>query len=141
MLSRAARLHEIGLAIAHSQYHKHSAYLVKNLYMPGFSQGEQLLMSTLIRGHRRKFPENIIKALPESQVQPIWLLCMILRLSVLLHRSRSPIPLPEISLKMTDRKVNLTFPAGWLEDHPLTNADLEQEEQYLKAVNCKLNYT
>ena len=140
ILSRAARLHEIGLAIAHNQYHKHGAYLTKNLYMPGFSQGEQLLLSALIQGHRRKFPENIIKALPKSQVQPIWLLCIILRLSTLLHRSRSSEPLPEIHLSMTDRKVNLSFPTDWLEEHPLTNADLAQEKQYLKAVDCKLSY-
>jgi exopolyphosphatase / guanosine-5'-triphosphate,3'-diphosphate pyrophosphatase len=141
MLSRAARLHEIGLAIAHGQYHKHSAYLAKNMYMPGFSLGEQLLLSVLIRGHRRKFPENIIKALPKSQVQPIWLLCILLRLSALLHRSRSTAPLPEINLKMTDHKVGLSFSAGWLGDHPLTNVDLEQEKQYLKAVGCRLSYS
>jgi exopolyphosphatase / guanosine-5'-triphosphate,3'-diphosphate pyrophosphatase len=141
MLSRAARLHEIGLAIAHGQYHKHSAYLAKNMYMPGFSLGEQLLLSVLIQGHRRKFPENIIKALPKSQVQPIWLLCILLRLSTLLHRSRSTAPLPEINLKMTDHKVSLSFSAGWLGDHPLTNADLEQEKQYLKAVGCRLSYS
>lgn len=141
MLSRAARLHEIGLAISHSQYHKHSAYLAKNMYMPGFSQGEQLLLSALIQGHRRKFPENIIKALPKSHVQPIWLLCILLRLSALLHRSRSTAPLPEINLTMTDSKIVLSFPSDWLNDHPLTLADLGQEKQYLKAVGCKLNYS
>ncbi|MBA2483598.1 MAG: exopolyphosphatase [Nitrosomonas sp.] len=140
LLSRAARLHEIGLTIAHNQYHKHGAYLAKNLYMPGFSQGEQLLLSALIQGHRRRFPENVIKALPKPEIQQIWLLCIILRLSVLLHRSRSSNPLPEIHLILTDCEVNLLFPTGWLDENPLTNADLAQEKQYLKSVNCKLTY-
>lgn len=140
LLSRAARLHEIGLTIAHSQYHKHGAYLAKNLYMPGFSQGEQLLLSALIQGHRRRFPENVIKALPKPVIQQVWLLCIILRLSALLHRSRSSNPLPEIHLILTDCEVKLLFPTGWLDEHPLTDADLEQEKQYLKSVNCKLTY-
>lgn len=140
LLSRAARLHEIGLTIAHNQYHKHGAYLAKNLYMPGFSQSEQLLLSALIQGHRRKFPENVIKALPKPQIQPIWLLCIILRLSALLHRSRSSNPLPDIHLIMNDLEVKLSFPKDWLAEHPLTNADLTQEKQYLKAINCKLIY-
>jgi exopolyphosphatase/guanosine-5'-triphosphate,3'-diphosphate pyrophosphatase len=50
----AARLHEIGLSISHSHYQKHGAYLIDNLDMPGFSQGEQALLAALIRGHRRK---------------------------------------------------------------------------------------
>lgn len=141
MLSRAAKLHEIGLAIAHSQYHKHSAYLAKNMYMPGFSQGEQLLLSVLIRGHRRKFPENIIKALPRPHVQPIWLLCILLRLSALLHRSRTTASLPDISLSLNDSKAVMSFPASWLNDHPLTFADLEQEKLYLKAVGCNLKFS
>ncbi len=141
MISRAAKLHEIGLAIAHSQYHKHSAYLAKNMYMPGFSQGEQLLLAALIQGHRRKFPENIIKALPKSHVQPVWLLCILLRLSALLHRSRLTTALPDINLALTDSKVVISFPTNWLDEHPLTFADLEQEKQYLKTVGCNLKFS
>ena len=38
MLSRAARLHEVGLAIAHSGYHVHGAYILENSDIAGFSQ-------------------------------------------------------------------------------------------------------
>ncbi|MEO6697727.1 MAG: exopolyphosphatase, partial [Gammaproteobacteria bacterium] len=44
MLGWSARLHEIGLAVSHSQYHKHGAYLVEHSDMPGFSRQEQQLL-------------------------------------------------------------------------------------------------
>jgi exopolyphosphatase/guanosine-5'-triphosphate,3'-diphosphate pyrophosphatase len=53
LLSWAARLHEIGLSISWSGYHKHGAYLVSNSDMPGFSRQEQALLAALILGHRR----------------------------------------------------------------------------------------
>jgi exopolyphosphatase/guanosine-5'-triphosphate,3'-diphosphate pyrophosphatase len=36
-----ARLHEIGISIAQGAYHKHSAYILANADMPGFSRQEQ----------------------------------------------------------------------------------------------------
>jgi len=38
-LSWAARLHEIGLDIAHSKYHEHGAYLLRNADLPGLHGG------------------------------------------------------------------------------------------------------
>jgi len=52
-LEWAAELHEIGLEIAHSQYHKHSAYIIENGDLAGFSKQDQLLLSKLVRSHRR----------------------------------------------------------------------------------------
>ncbi|MDH5343142.1 MAG: exopolyphosphatase, partial [Betaproteobacteria bacterium] len=40
-LGWAARLHEIGIPVAYSGYHKHSAYILSNADMPGFSREEQ----------------------------------------------------------------------------------------------------
>ena len=39
-LAWAAKLHEIGISVAYSGYHKHSAYIVQNADMPGFSKME-----------------------------------------------------------------------------------------------------
>ena len=55
LLAWAARLHEIGLAVAHSSFHKHGAYLVANSDLSGFSRQQQLVLAALIRGHRRRF--------------------------------------------------------------------------------------
>ncbi len=134
----AARLHEIGIAICYSQYHKHGYYLLSNLDMPGFSRYEQQLLATVVRGHRRKFPRAEIDLMPKSYRSTAEQLCILLRLSVVLHRAQSDIDLPDIKLKVDQKKIKLTFPEGWLEEHPLTRADLEQESEYLEAAGFGL---
>ncbi len=64
---------------------------------------------------------------------------MLLRLAVLLHRGRSPQPLPEVKLSVKGRTVNLELPQRWMKDHPLTLEDLEQERVYLKEAGFRLN--
>ena len=138
VLRWASALHEIGSAIAHSQYHKHGSYLLAHPDMPGFSRGEQRQLAVLVRGHRRKFPCDQFDTLPEPPRKRIELLCILLRLSVVLHRRRSEIQLPNIGIKVEDERIRLRFPNGWLEEHQLTTADLEQEIIYLKAADYKL---
>ena len=134
----AARLHEIGTAIAYNQYHKHGYYLLSNLDMPGFSRHDQQLLATVVRGHRRKFPHLEMDLLPKRHRSFAERLCILLRLSVVIHRSQSEEEFPEIKLKTENKKIKLTFPEGWLEEHPLTKADLEQESDYLEAAGFHL---
>jgi exopolyphosphatase/guanosine-5'-triphosphate,3'-diphosphate pyrophosphatase len=42
---------------------------------------------------------------------------------------------------MNKNHIQLTFPAGWLEEHPLTIADLEQESSYLEPADINLSFT
>ena len=140
ILSWAAQLHEIGRDIAHSQYHKHGAYILSNADMPGFSRQEQQVMSVLVRAHRRKLPASEIKALPESWHKLLHRLIILLRLAVLLHRNRSDAPLPEIKLLVKKRNLTLLFPTGWLTDNTLTQADLEQEAGYLDKAGFTLEF-
>lgn len=137
-LSWAARLHEIGLAIAHNQYHKHGAYLARFSDLAGFSRTEQALLALLIRAHRRKFPVKEFAALPRGPAKRARCLAVLLRLAVLLHRSRTDAALPEMKLRAQKRGVRLSFPRGWLEEHPLTREDLEQENRYLRAARMRL---
>ncbi|MEM7355707.1 MAG: Ppx/GppA phosphatase family protein [Acidobacteriota bacterium] len=137
-LSWSASLHEIGLGIAHGGFHKHSAYLVDNSDMPGFSVQDQKILSLLVRGVRRKFPKALFAELPAGAAQTALRLCLLLRLACLLNRSRSQRTLPELTLAVSKRKLILTFPDGWLARHPLTEADLEQEKIYLKTAGIKL---
>jgi exopolyphosphatase/guanosine-5'-triphosphate,3'-diphosphate pyrophosphatase len=138
LLGWAACLHEIGLSISHSQYHKHSAYLLNNLDMPGFSRGEQQRMAFLVRAHRRKFPLAELQALPDDDEQPVRRLCVLLRLAVLLHRARSTAEMPRIEVDVDGDALKLRFPENWLQAYPLTAADLELEADYLKAAGFKL---
>ncbi len=140
LLEWAARLHEIGLAVAHSGYHKHGAYLLEFSDMPGFSRQEQKALAVLVRSHRRKFSTAVFRILPETQRERLMRLAILLRLAVLLHRSRADIPLPPFHLEVDGKSINLRFPAGWLELHPLTQADLAQEAEMLKEGKFKLMF-
>jgi exopolyphosphatase/guanosine-5'-triphosphate,3'-diphosphate pyrophosphatase len=137
-LEWAAWLHELGLAIAHSQYHKHGAYVLEYSDLPGFSRSEQLLLAALVRGHRRKFPLTVFENLPKKLIVPAQRLCILLRLAVLLHRGHRRQELPAVVLKVKKHVLKLTFAAGWLDENPLTRADLEAEAQYLKKAEYRL---
>lgn len=138
VLGWAARLHEIGLDISHSHYHKHGAYLLENSDMPGFPREEQRLLATLVGAHRRKLNLQVLEDLVPPWHLKAELLIVLLRLAVLLNRGRSKAPLPEIKLAARMRMLELKFPTRWLEDHPLTRTDLEQEMEWLKAAGFKL---
>jgi len=137
-LKWAARLHEIGLDVSHSGYHRHGAYLLENADMPGFPREEQRLLARLVGAHRRKLALDGIEELVPPWDRCAVYLILLLRLAVLLHRGRSATALPEIELSVTPRSVEMRFPARWLKDHPLTSADLQQEVEYLRACGYRL---
>ncbi len=136
----AAGLHELGLVIAHSQYHKHGAYLVQHSDLAGFSMRDQALLAVLVRGHRGKFPREEIAALPKPLQEPTRRLTMLLRLAVLLRRDRADGPVPELRAKVAGNELKLKFPAGWLDARPLTRADLLQERKNLATIDIKLTF-
>jgi exopolyphosphatase/guanosine-5'-triphosphate,3'-diphosphate pyrophosphatase len=138
VLRWAARLHEVGLDIAHSHYHRHGAYLLQHADMPGFPREEQRLLAALVGGHRRKHNREVLEDLVPPWHLKAEFLIVLLRLAVLLHRGRGPRALPEIDLQARGRSLEVTFPKGWLAEHPLTAADLEQETDYLRATGFRL---
>jgi exopolyphosphatase/guanosine-5'-triphosphate,3'-diphosphate pyrophosphatase len=139
VLRWAARLHETGLDIAHSKYHRHSAYLLEHADMPGFPREEQLLLSALVGGHRRQLSFEALEDLVPPWDRHAEFLTVLLRLAVLLHRGRSPQPLPDVRLHVKGRNVSLELPQSWVKEHPLTLEDLEQERAYLKDAGFRLN--
>jgi exopolyphosphatase / guanosine-5'-triphosphate,3'-diphosphate pyrophosphatase len=138
MLRWAARTHEIGLMIAHGQYHKHGAYVVDNADLAGFSRNEQQVLAALIRGHRRKFPIAAFQQLGGDNREATQRLCVLLRLAVLMQRSRENILPGDFALHAEGNRVVLQLPRAWTETHPLTWADLELEQHYLKAADVEL---
>jgi exopolyphosphatase/guanosine-5'-triphosphate,3'-diphosphate pyrophosphatase len=137
-LKWAARLHEIGLDVSHSGYHRHGAYLLENADMPGFPREEQRLLARLVGAHRRKLVlEGVEELVPPWDRGAIYLI-VLLRLAVLLHRGRSSTALPAIELSATSRSLEMRFPSGWLKEHPLTSADLQQEVDYLRPSGLRL---
>ena len=137
-LKWAARLHEIGLDVSHSGYHRHGAYLLENADMPGFPREEQRLLARVVGAHRRKLMlEGMEELVPPWDRSAVYLIAL-LRLAVLLHRGRSSTALPPLELSATARSLEMRFPAGWLRDHPLTSADLQQEVDYLRMSGFRL---
>jgi exopolyphosphatase/guanosine-5'-triphosphate,3'-diphosphate pyrophosphatase len=137
-LSYAALVHEVGLAISHSQHHKHGAYIIEHSDLPGFSRQEQGAIAALVRGHRRSVPENCFAEVAPADLEKLRRCLALLRLAVVLHRARSSEELPSLRLDARGRELRLIFPRGWLSQHPLTWADLRQEKAFLEAIGLRL---
>ena len=133
-LSWAARLHEIGLSIAHSGFHKHSAYIIENADMPGFSKKEQTQLSRLVLAQRGSL-NKAAQLLPDNEA---WAQILALRLAVLFYRSRMDFELPEIRLGWQGSSFELTMSKDWLTRNPLTETALENEAKEWKSVGVKL---
>lgn len=140
LLRWAAQLHEIGLVIAHSSYHKHGEYILRHADLQGFSQTDQKLLAALVRLHRSKFSDSALAELSSAQAALIRRLAVLLRLAALLHRSRAPGLEVPVRLRTGGNRLELGFPPDWLAQHPLTQADLEQEADYLKSTDVRLRF-
>ncbi len=138
----AADLHEIGLDISHSKYHRHGAYLLDNSDLMGFSWNEQRLLACLVGNHRRKINMESIELLPLRWQKHAMYMIIILRIAVLINRDRKPKELPDIKIENScdaDGALNIQFEEKWLEEHPLTSAELEQEQSYLKTLKVMVS--
>lgn len=121
----AASLHEAGLSIAHADYHKHSAYILENADMPGFSRDDQTLLALLTLGHNGK----LTKLKNSDPDYNTWLTILCLRLAVLLLRRReNQEPLP-ISLEVRGKTVCIHADKAWLQAHSLSDYSLRTEKR------------
>jgi exopolyphosphatase/guanosine-5'-triphosphate,3'-diphosphate pyrophosphatase len=128
-------LHEIGISVAYSGYHKHSAYIVQNADMPGFSKMEQWRLATLVLAHRRT-----LKKIFTHDVEIVdWRMVMGLRLAALIYRSRADIPLPEIEGRVVGNTLRLGIAREWLASNPLTITALQEEIEEWAAAGFKLD--
>jgi exopolyphosphatase/guanosine-5'-triphosphate,3'-diphosphate pyrophosphatase len=140
LLGWAARLHEIGLDIAHDGFHKHGAYVVANADMPGFPRNEQRILAFMIRNQRGALDLDYCSEMSAGWQKAAIRLTIILRLAVLLNRSRSSQKLPPIQLNLSSGQLSLDIPQSWLTKNPLSVADLVREGAYLADIGIALNY-
>jgi len=134
-LAWSARLHEIGISVAHTGYHKHSAYILANADMPGFSRQEQARLSRLVLAHRGKLE----RARPKKDEALEWTLLFCLRMAVLLNRSRDDQAPLAIIPRVTASGFELKVSAAALDELPLTAAALEDEAKQWAAVGGELS--
>jgi exopolyphosphatase/guanosine-5'-triphosphate,3'-diphosphate pyrophosphatase len=134
LLDWAARLAEIGLSIAHAQYHKHSAYVLSNADMPGFSRMEQARLARVVLAHRGKLAKMQDAGLEAAD----WKLVFALRTASLILRSRSDARLPFLRVAADAGGFAIDLPQSWLDENALSAAALESEADHWKAVGMKL---
>ncbi|PLC51404.1 exopolyphosphatase [Pollutimonas subterranea] len=124
-LGWVADLHEIGISIAHDDYHKHGAYILQHADMPGFSNDDQIMLSLFALGHQGKLGK--LQARDPSRDK--WLTLFCLRLAVLLSRrrdDREPMP---ISIQANGHSIRVNADESWLQKHPLTEFSLQAEKR------------
>nr|WP_191629149.1 exopolyphosphatase [Pandoraea terrae] len=122
LLSWASSLHEMGLSISHSAYHKHSAYIGSNADMPGFSRPDQARLAELLLGHVGKLGK--LAAQPRKVG---WHLLFCLRLAVLFCRRRTDALPADIEISALDDGFQVQVERAWVEANPLTEYSLQRE--------------
>jgi len=138
-LSWAARLHEIGLSLSHSGHHRHAAYIVRNSDMPGFSRDDQEMLAAIVLGHRRRVTRDRLGTLvAPGRVETALRLCICLRIARRLNRVRTRRAILTVRMEASENGVRVVFPRGWLEEHPLTWADLEDEAWVLRTTGYEM---
>ncbi len=140
ILRWAACLHEIGLDIAHDGYQRHGAYIAENADMPGFPRAEQRLLAYLIENQRRSFTSRLKSSLPRGWRRAAMRLALLLRLGVLINRSRGSLGLERLEIEVHGAKIQLRFDPDWLAANPLTVADLTQEQEHLANSKYSLSF-
>jgi len=113
MVSWAAQIHEVGMVVSHTGFHKHGAYLALHADLPGFTQHEQQVLSTLVlaqKGNLRKISDTLADADLAKAV-------LALRLGVIFMHARIDPAEEDIRLRMRQR-IDMELPKGMLASHP-----------------------
>ncbi|MDY7538913.1 Ppx/GppA phosphatase family protein [Undibacterium sp. 5I1] len=128
----SAMLHEVGMAISHTGYHKHGAYMIENADMAGFTTREQRVMSKLIlsqKGNLRKISDSFADLDFAKAV-------LALRLSVTFMHSRIELDYADFSLKMKS-KIELEIRQDWVTLHPTVAFWLQKEIEFWREVGVE----
>jgi exopolyphosphatase/guanosine-5'-triphosphate,3'-diphosphate pyrophosphatase len=132
----AAKLHEIGISIAHNGFHRHSAYIIENADMSGFSTMEQATLGLLLRAQRRSLSKANLQVDDDRCA-----LVLILRLAILFHRNRLADSTVQLQLSRDKHGFDLRLQPDWLEDNPLTAAELENETAYWEEIGVRFGFS
>jgi exopolyphosphatase/guanosine-5'-triphosphate,3'-diphosphate pyrophosphatase len=110
LLESAAYLHNVGHFITDTGHHKHSAYIVSNSDMPGYTDRERQLVALLCRYHRKSLPtprHEIFHDLPADEKRTIQMLTPLLRIAVGLDAGRAQ-KVQAVEAQVANNSVNVT---------------------------------
>lgn len=129
LLHWSALLHEVGMVISHTGYHKHGAYMIENADLAGFTTREQRIMSKLIlsqKGNLRKVAEGLVDADFAKAV-------LALRLAVMLMHSRAEIEYEDMRIRMK-KIIELEMRRDWVSVHPTIAYWLQKEIEFWREI-------
>jgi exopolyphosphatase / guanosine-5'-triphosphate,3'-diphosphate pyrophosphatase len=138
VLRWVSHCHELGMAISHKHFNRHSAYLLQNADLPGFSQDEQERLALLALTHRGKLNNSLFADTPEPEQPRAKRLVCIIRLAALFKYVEQLEQLPQFSIQVSADALSLEFPPQWLQEHPLTAAELQREQNQLAKIGLEL---
>ena len=138
LLRSACLIHEIGLSVDFKRAPQHAEYLVRNLYLPGFTPAQKKLLATLLLNQTN--PVDLSSLNQQNAIPPraAERLCRLLRLAIIFAGRRRDDNLPGIVLQAIGETLELALPEGWLASHPLGAELLEQEEHWQSYVHWPL---
>ena len=129
LLYWSALLHESGLVVSQTGYHKHAAYLVENADLPGFTTREQKLMGRLVlaqKGNLRKIADML--------TDPDFVRAVLaLRLAILFMHARIEPEPSGLRLRMKSR-IELEIRRAWITEHPTLSYWIEKEQEWWDEV-------
>jgi exopolyphosphatase/guanosine-5'-triphosphate,3'-diphosphate pyrophosphatase len=137
LLNAVAQLHEIGLLIEYKQYHKHTAYILENTDMPGFSQSEHKVIVAIANSHRWDLQKGCLDHLGVHSIVAAYMV-RLLRIAVILSMRRQDDVLPNFKITAENEELVIQFENNWLKNHPLMASELNQEIKYQKKCGWKL---
>ncbi len=141
ILDWAIKLHEIGLHINRRAIQRHSAYIIDNTELPGFSREEQQILALLLMHYRKNFDASTFPDFTLFSNEIIVLMVAMLRLSIMLNIRRLDDAIPEFECELEHNRISLRFSHGWLSENPLISADLEVEQNILANNGIQLTFT
>ncbi len=129
----SALMHEVGMFVSPTNYHKHGAYLVENADLAGFTAREQKQMGRLVlaqKGNLRKLNGILDNADAVKAVLAI-------RLAVMFMHSRVQVDVDVVEFRMKKR-IEVTLPGKWLKQHQTLSYWLGRERSWWADVGVSL---
>jgi exopolyphosphatase/guanosine-5'-triphosphate,3'-diphosphate pyrophosphatase len=140
LLRWASALHEVGISLTYTGYHKHGAYLLTHKELPGFSRAEKRRLANLVLAHRGHPDRARLQGHARRIDTPLLHLVALLRIATRIHRRRSPRTPPALTVEASGEALQIGFPEQWLEKRPLTRGDLEDDVDYLGTIGVSVTF-
>ena len=138
LLHWLARTHEIGMAIAHKHFNRHTAYLLRNADLPGFSQEEQEQLALLSLAQRGKISADTLAQVTDPDEQRMLYLLAIMRLATCFKYVEQLEQLPDFSILASEQQPDPGFPRELAAGTSANCRELTTEQGVLEKVGLEL---